>query len=134
MRLMIRYFSKNNQLENRALQIWQILIGFAYARKIATYSEVADILGYEGAGTLNRQLGHIMHFCDQNSLPPLTVLVVNSETGLPGDGFETEGDLHRKREKVFNCDWFNIIPPTPKELAETWNIAAENGFRILADI
>lgn len=127
---MIKHFSNSRTLENRALQIWQILIGFAYARKITTYSEIADILGYEGAGTLNRQLGHIMHFCDQNKLPPLTVLVVNSETGLPGEGFETEGDLHRKREKVFNHDWFDIIPPTPKEFAEAWKVAEANGFQI----
>lgn len=128
--MMIKHFSDYGTLENRALQIWQILVGFAYARKITTYSEIANILKYEGAGTLNRQLGHIMHFCVQNELPPLTVLVVNSETGLPGEGFETEGDLHRKREKVFKCKWFDIIPPTPEQLSEAWKIAAKNGFKI----
>ncbi|MFU0780372.1 MAG: hypothetical protein ACFWT4_19700 [Citrobacter braakii] len=66
---MVQYFSKKNTLENRALQIWQILIGFAYARKITTYREIADILGYKGAGTMDRQLGHILHFCAQNKLP-----------------------------------------------------------------
>ncbi|WP_417559750.1 hypothetical protein [Marinomonas sp.] len=96
---MVKYFSKDVSLENRALQIWQILIGFAFERKITTYLEVADILGYKGAGTLDRQLGHILHFCNENGLAPLTVLVVNSETGLPGSGFVIEGDLHRERER-----------------------------------
>lgn len=73
---MIKYFSNHTSLENRALQIWQILIGFAYERKITTYGEVAEILGYKGAGTMDRQLGHILHFCAQNKLPPLSVLVV----------------------------------------------------------
>jgi alkylated DNA nucleotide flippase Atl1 len=117
---MVKYFSKDVSLENRALQIWQILIGFAFERKITTYLEVADILGYKGSGTLDRQLGHILHYCKQNRLHPLTVLVVNSETGLPGPGFVTVGDLHREREKVFNTDWFDIIPPTPEEFALAW--------------
>lgn len=117
---MVKYFSKDVSLENRALQIWQILIGFAFERKITTYLEVADILGYKGAGTLDRQLGHILHFCSQNGLAPLTVLVVNSETGLPGTGFVTVGDLNRERENVFNTDWFDIIPPTPEEFALAW--------------
>ena len=128
--MMIKHFSDHRTLENRALQIWQILVGFAYARKITTYSEIANILNYEGAGTLNRQLGHIMHLCDQSGLPPLTVLVVNSETGLPGEGFETEGDLHRKREKVFNFDWFDVVPPTAEEFFNAWKIAEANGFRL----
>lgn len=127
---MNQYFSEKNTLENRALQIWQILIGFAYERKITTYGEIANILGYKGAGTLDRQLGHILHFCAQNKLPPLSVLVVNSETGLPGDGFDTTGDLHKQREKVFNFDWFDIIPPTPTEFASAWKIAEQNGFSV----
>ncbi|AVF65899.1 MULTISPECIES: hypothetical protein [Vibrio] len=127
---MIKYFSNHTSLENRALQIWQILIGFAYERKITTYGEVAEILGYKGAGTMDRQLGHILHFCAQNKLPPLSVLVVNAETGLPGDGFETIGDLHKAREKVFNYDWFDVIPPTPEQFAKAWDIAEENNFSI----
>ena len=127
---MIQYFSEKRTLENRALQIWQILIGFAYERKITTYGEVANILGYKGAGTMDRQLGHILHFCAQNELPPLSVLVVNSETGLPGEGFDTAGDLHKQREKVFNFDWFDIIPPTPGEFASAWEIAEQNGFSV----
>ncbi|MBO8254709.1 hypothetical protein IAQ63_09745 [Providencia rettgeri] len=127
---MMKYFSEYNTLENRALQIWQILIGFAYNRKITTYGEIAEILHYEGAGVLDRQLGHILHFCAQNKLPPLTVLVVNAETGLPGGGFETQGDLHCDRELVFHYDWFNLIPPTPSQFAESWEIAKSNNFKI----
>lgn len=127
---MVRYFSENTSLENRALQIWQILIGFAYERKTTTYGEIAEILGYKGAGTMDRQLGYILHFCVQNKLPPLSVLVVNAETGLPGDGFDTIGDLHKAREAVFNYDWFNLMPPTPKQFSHAWGIAEENDFSI----
>lgn len=79
---MIKYFSDTPTSEARAGQIWQILTGMAFNRQTTTYGEIADILGYEGAGLLSRQLGHIMFFCAQNKIPPLTVLVVNSDTGF----------------------------------------------------
>lgn len=118
---MIKVFTDNPTLENRALQIWQILVGFAYQRKTTTYSEIAEILGYEGAGVLDRQLGHILHFCDQKRLPPLTVLVVNSSTGLPGSGFVCDDSIDKARVKVFSYDWFDVIPPSPQEFATAWN-------------
>ena len=57
-----------------------------------------------------------MHFCEQNNLPPLTVLVVGKRTGKPGQGFSTgSGDLHADRARVFDSDWYGIFPPTPDE-------------------
>ena len=35
----LRYFSNKPNLETRAAQIWQILIGFAYNRQITTYKK-----------------------------------------------------------------------------------------------
>ncbi|CAC9610824.1 hypothetical protein [uncultured Gammaproteobacteria bacterium] len=117
----LRYFSNKPNLETRAAQIWQILIGFAYNRQITTYKKIANILDYNnGAGVLNRQLGHIMYFCKENNLPPLTILVVNSETGILGDGFETDLDLGRAREKVFGYNWFSIFTPSALEFSEIW--------------
>lgn len=123
---MVRLFSETPTLEVRALQIWQILIGLAYNRQTMTYGQVADVLGYEGAGVLGRQLGHIMHFCDQNDLPALTVLIVNCDTGLPGEGLETRKNLHEEREEVFKQDWFSIYPPSTSELANSWELAQNN--------
>ena len=34
-------------------------------------------------------LWDIAYYCDQNGLPPLHALVVNKESGIPGDGFLT---------------------------------------------
>lgn len=127
---MIKLFSDTPTLEVRAAQIWQILTGKAFNRQITTYGEVADILDYEGAGVLGRQLGHIMFFCAQNQLPPLTALVVNGETGLPGEGLETKNNLHKERENVFNYAWYSIFPPTPKEFSEAWEIAKSNNWKI----
>lgn len=96
-----------------------------------TYSNLAELLGYNGSGTLGRQLGHIMFFCEQNSLPPLTVLVVNSESGLPGSGFQHESEIPALRESVYNYNWFNLIPPSEADYTKAWNDAPNNTWRNL---
>jgi putative restriction endonuclease len=116
---MVRKFSDEPILPLRALQIWQILISAAHNRQILTYGMLAGMLGYEGAGVLAQPLGHIMYYCQQNKLPPLTILVVNQDTGLPGEGL-TGADLNADRESAFRYDWYSIIPPTPEEFREAY--------------
>lgn len=99
---------------SRALQIWPILIGAAHNRQTVTYKILAHILGFGGPGVLGRMLGYIMFYCIQNHLPPLTILVVNQETGVPGDGL-IDGDLHELREQVFGYPWYGLYPPTENE-------------------
>jgi hypothetical protein len=97
----------------------QILIAAAHNRQILTYGILAKQVGYRGAGVLGRQLGHIAFYCNQNKLPPLTSLVVNEETGLPGEGIPAE-DTPARREKVFRHDWFDVVPPSPSELHDAF--------------
>jgi hypothetical protein len=99
----------------RAQLAWLVLVGAAHNRQVLTYTIVAERIGM-GAGTLAQVLGCIMYYCQQNDLPPLTVLVVKQDTGLPGDGLRTLEDLARDREAVFNTEWFKRIPPTEVEL------------------
>ena len=94
----------------RAMQVWQILIAAAHERRTLTYGEVAGLLGVEGAGVLAQILGLIMTYCQQNGLPPLTVLVVNQDTGLPGSGLTTVEDLPKDREAVYRQDWYSRYP------------------------
>lgn len=105
----------------RASQIWPLLVCAARDRKIYTYKEVAEALGMPRAW---RSIGGFLHpimlLCRENEVPPLTVLVVNRTTGLPGVGLTTAGELTSERvkteqEKVFAHDWSWITPPTPKE-------------------
>lgn len=116
---MVKYFKDNPSWETRALQIWQILICKAANRQTITYGALARMLGFGGAGTLAHFLGHIMHHCLQNGLPPLTVLVVNQDTGLPGEGL-IDADYNADREAVFGFGWFGVIPPTPDELSAAY--------------
>ncbi|MGE8354210.1 MAG: hypothetical protein ACN6P5_27130 [Pseudomonas protegens] len=127
----IELFSNAPRLPVRAMQIWQILVSKSHNRQTMTYSNLAELLGYNGSGTLGRQLGHIMFFCEQNSLPPLTVLVVNSESGLPGSGFQHESEIPALRECVYNYNWFNLIPPSEADYTKAWNDAPNNTWRNL---
>jgi alkylated DNA nucleotide flippase Atl1 len=95
----------------------------AKERKSYTYGNIANILGMGGAGVMAQFLGPIMHFCQQNDYPPLTVLVVNQETGLPGDGLTTLEEVNQDRERVFRFDWFAIAPPETQDFDKANNKA-----------
>lgn len=84
----------------RASQIWSLLINAAKDRKTYTYGQIANILGFGGADVMAPILGCIMWFCDENDPPVLTILVVNKETGLPGDGLTTIEDVNKDREAL----------------------------------
>ena len=66
----------------------------------------------KGAGVMSSFLGPAMWYCADRELPPLIVLVVNQESGVPADGFTTlQGDLNEAREAAFRFDWFSLVPP-----------------------
>jgi len=94
----------------RAMQVWQILISTAHNRQTLTYGQVASHLEFEGAGVFAQILGCIMDYCESKELPPLTCLVVNQTTGLPGSGLTTLENLPRDREAVYNQNWFAMYP------------------------
>lgn len=112
---MVKQFSADSSNPNRALQVWQILISKAHNRQTVTYINLANMIGYSDARPIPNILELIMRYCDQNRIPPLTALVVNKGTGIPGNGLTTLKNGDTDREEVFNYDWYSIIPPTPKE-------------------
>ncbi len=107
----------------RAMQVWQILVSAAHNRQTLTYGQVADHLQFEGAGVLAQILGRIMNYCDSKGLPPLTCLVVNQITGLPGVGLTTAENLPREREAVYNQNWFSMYPVQIPDFESLPNIA-----------
>ena len=93
-------------------------------RQIVRYDELSKLMEYSGNRPLSIILGCIMYFCDQNELPPLTILVVNQD-GVPGGGFTIEilDDCHTRREEIHNYEWYKIVPPTINEFQsafENW--------------
>ena len=121
---MIKKFDNNPSNASRAIQIWQILISKAHNRQTITYGNLADLLGFEGAGVFADKLGHVMYFCKQNNLPHLTVLVVNEKTGKHGEGLtEIVGDINVERENLIKYNWYVLYPPTEKQFDEAWRKA-----------
>ena len=57
--------------------------------EIIQYGELAKLLSppMENPRNLDRPLGCISDACKENGLPLLSVMVVNKETSMPGDGF-----------------------------------------------
>lgn len=114
----------------RAVQCWQILVSKASTSSILTYGELADLMGIHWR-SLNPILGYIWYYCEQNSLPHLTSIVVRQDTGLPGvgfsndltgEGFSTEeiASIPAKHISVFYRDWFDIRPPSVDEFIEAY--------------
>lgn len=102
----------------RALQLWSLLVCAARDRRTYTYAELASALGMGGAGVMAQFLGPVMYYCREQQLPPLTVLVVNQDTGLPGSGLTTLESVNLDRERVFARDWFQMEPPETRDFEE----------------
>jgi hypothetical protein len=100
----------------RGLQIWMVLIGKAENRQTMQYGHLAKMLHFKGSGVFAAQLGHILAYCEEHGLPPLTSLVVKKHKGTPGDGIPGHKDLQAEREKVFAFDWYGLYPPPVAQL------------------
>jgi hypothetical protein len=100
----------------RAAQIWAVLALAATNRQILTYPLVSRLIGVPHAG-LGQLLEPIQSYCLVNNLPPLTILVVSSESGLPGVGFIATNDIPKTQQIVFDFDWLTHGAPSPETLA-----------------
>lgn len=112
----VRFYSEIKTLEMRALQVFNILIGCAHRRETLTYKLLAQKVGHKGAGIFAQRLEMIMRWCADNKLPPLTVLVVNDNTGVPGSGLTSTESIHSDQERVFKFNWYDLVPPTAEEM------------------
>ena len=82
-----------------------------------TYGELADLMGFGGAGTIGWPLDYVLCYCVIHQLPPLTTLVFNQDTGLPGTGLKFD-DWQADCERVYQFNWYGLVPPTPQEFDE----------------
>lgn len=122
----MKTFNPSSSHPERALQAWQILIGAAMNRQTVTYLGLSQRMYQKPAqGVLDKILGHIAHFYNDNDLPALTSIVVGKGRGTPGaDIPANRAKIDEIREKVYDRDWFNIVPPTTLELKQSfdWNV------------
>ncbi len=97
----------------RAAQIWPVLSLAAKNRQVLTYELLSQLIGVPRYG-LGQLLEPIQSYCLANGLPPLTILVVSSDTGMPGEGFSAAQDVPRHQVAVFSKNWLAIGCPTPE--------------------
>lgn len=108
-------------------RISQIIIEYAKVGQVIEYNQISNKLGgIISPIRLNEPLGEISNRCIQHGFPPLSAIVVNQKTKLPGDGFftwvaaqmgypnlphsEWEEFYKKQEEKVFDChDWDTFL-------------------------
>lgn len=104
------------KVAERAAQIWPLLSWAAANRQLLSYELLAKLIGVPRVG-LGQVLEPIQCYCLVHELPPLTILVVSSETGMPGEGFIAAADIPRFQASVFATNWLDIKTPSPEEFA-----------------
>lgn len=107
-------YMKNNNVnhEKRAYIAWPILTGCAKNKEIITYEEIAKQLNIHHRA-VRYILGLIQDYCLEEKLPPLTILVVNKKTRIPGDGFVAwdVDNVNDGVKKVFDYNWSVVSNP-----------------------
>ena len=112
----------------RACQIWGILAWVAKNRQSITYGHLSKLIGVPTAG-LGHLLEPIQSFCILEELPPLTILVVQQDSGLPGSGFTgaKASEFAKIQMEVFNYNWLDFGNPQPEKLEDAVQKLPSNG-------
>lgn len=118
------------KISERASQIWAVLAWAATHRQNITYSQLAQVTG-AFTGGLGAYLEPIQSYCLLKGLPPLTILVVQQESGQPGSGFTgaSAGDLASAQAKVFAFDWLEHGNPGAESLEQAVKHRPSNAIR-----
>jgi hypothetical protein len=121
------------KIPERAAQVWSLLAFAARNRQTLTYELVGKLTGMPAAG-LGAVLEPIQSYCLLNRLPPLSALVVNKATGLPGLGFIAATDVPKEFIRVFDHDWLSVGCPTPEALSDAVRRKPSNGISTTAEL
>lgn len=110
--------------EERAQQLWSILALAATNRQILTYGIVAKLTGLPPL-SIGDFLRPIQQFCTENEFPALTSIVVNDETGVPGEGFIAAENVPAAQANVFQHKWLEMSAPSAETLADSYSRAPD---------
>ncbi len=108
---------KQVNVNQRAMQMWAILVLAARNRQILSYGLLAKAVGAPPVA-IGGFLEPVQRYCMARTLPPLTALVVNVEDGIPGDGFIGAKDVPAAQMQVFAYDWLAERAPSADDFAE----------------
>jgi putative restriction endonuclease len=90
----------------RAYHAWNELADYARPRQTVTYEMLGKLINIHHRA-VKFPLALIQEYCLENRLPPLSILVVNKHTRLPGQGFIAwnADNLVEGLEQVWAFDW-----------------------------
>jgi hypothetical protein len=108
----------------RGQQLWSILVLAARNRQILTYDIVGRACGVP-AQSIGDFLRSIQQFCAEHRLPPLTSIIVNKVTGLPGDGFIAAANVPAAQLQTFETNWLDVEAPSEELLIDAYSRAPE---------
>lgn len=119
----MKRFNPSSPHPDRAVQAWLILVSAAMHRQTLTYEGLSVLMyGKKAQGVLDKILGHIAYYCNDNDLAPLTSIVVAKRRGTPGADIPIDlNELDSERERVYATDWYDVYPPTREELHEFYD-------------
>lgn len=110
--------------EERAQQLWSILVLAARNRQVLTYEIVAQACGVPPP-SIGDFLRPIQQYCSEENLPPLTSIIVNKISGLPGEGFIGAENVPLAQIQTFGIDWLSIPAPSAEQLADSYSRAPD---------
>ena len=112
----------------RASQIWAVLAWAAKNRQTLTYGHLSKLIGSLTVG-LGQFLEPIQSYCLLNKLPPLTILVVQQDSGIPGTGFTgtNAAEYAKAYMAVYEFDWLGHGNPKAEKLEQAVQKQPSNG-------
>ena len=114
--------------EQRAQQLWSILVLSARNRQVWSYEIIGQACGVPPA-SIGDFLRPIQQYCSENGLPALTSLVVGKTDGVPGDGFIAAQGVQRAQMEVFEKDWLGESAPSAAQFADAYERAPQRKRR-----
>ena len=103
----------------QAVIIWPVLALAARMQRFLTYSDLEGLVGIPRFGQ-NNALHLIFLYCEKKRYPLLNSIVVNQETGFPGDEHPRKmkpEDYLIERARVFAFNWSGKDKPTSDDFA-----------------
>ncbi len=113
-----RKLTKNER--EGASKLWPLLAWAASKSQILTYGEVEKLTGIY-CQNLGFPLGGIRDFCKKKKIPYLNNIVVNQDTGEPGEGAGTRNwkpGEEQMEVKFYGEKWLKISAPQPDDFKQ----------------
>jgi len=83
-----------------------------------SYKDLSNAMKFSSAHFMSHHLSRIDRICAKHDLPKLNDLVVNKDDKPGYKDHEPRSEILAERRRVFEFDWFALVPPTPEEYRE----------------